>query len=194
MKAGKTARFCYAEILILSWQNMRFYLLLLYFGFTLLVQPCFAAGWTPELDSPKNDEESESDIWYSQYADIYRRSAVQNRLLEEARSLYAQGKYREAVDRVKLSKKLERNGSNEEIIALCLAHIGRPVEALAALSKLPKSDWSTRVSVYETLGMHKEAINACVLPDANIEPYALKCALLMKYGERTKAIELASSP
>jgi hypothetical protein len=89
--------------------------------------------------------------------------------------------------------KVEKTSMSDELIAECLAHIGRPTEAIAVLQKLPYSCWRAKIEVYETLGMYQKALAACALPDANEDPYLLKIQLLLKHGERTRAIRLANS-
>lgn len=158
---------------------------------TLLVQSVQASEWIPELESPEVARES-GDGSLSPKSENDRRTILLNKLLLKARDLYAQRKFQEALEAAKYANRVQKSYLNDEVIAECLAHIARPTEAMAAVEKLPYSSWSTRVEVYETLGMYEKALAACVLPDANEDPYMLKCKLLLKHGERAKAIRLAN--
>ena len=159
------------------------------FLLTLLPDSARAAQWIPELDEVGNQGTNARDNM-SKADDVNRTAAMENKLLSESRVLYAEGKYAEALQRARLAEKFYPYSLNRQEIAKCVAHIGRPVEALHLLGKA--YDLPTAVEVFETLGMHEQALKACSIPDGvNETAYVLRSELLLKHGRRQEALDYA---
>ncbi len=157
--------------------------------FILSLPACFAREWIPELESAEVDRASGLDFKWSPYPDSARRSVLVTQISEQAYLAYDQKNYAEALERARYANKVLKTDQNYELMAKCLAHIGRPVDAVAMLKK--GTSLAARVEVYEMLGMYKQALKVCDLPIANVDSYLLKCNLMMKHGDREQAIKLA---
>jgi tetratricopeptide (TPR) repeat protein len=145
----------------------------------------------PELDDPAVVQEARGEAGWNPNEDSAKRTIIGNRVLIECRALYSQGKYREALEKAKFAQQICPSDLNKAEIAKCLAHVGRTVEALAMMNQLSKTDWATRVDVYETLKRFDDAYRACEPDGVNEEPYVLRADLLMKHGRRQEALDVA---
>jgi hypothetical protein len=155
------------------------------------VLPCFASEERiPELDSPTVTEKPLVD---SQPSELIERDRKERQVIiyvDAGRKSYSEGEYSTALKLALAANKVQKSGSADALIAECLAHTARKVEAIAALGKDPS--WETQVSVFQTLGMNKEVLEAC---DSAVEFYpkavVTKCKLLMKDGNFEESTRFA---